>query len=355
MDSSATLRFSDRHQFVADFWLTHLLSETNANVRITLATGQKFVFAHTAALILASEYIQTILTSSESNEDGIFDISLPDFTFEVAQSFLKLLYTGSADTHVEEMKEICSMFGVNVTTTKKVGDDEGNTSADDDAGPLPPTPVTLNSEEDSSSDEEKSDDEVALTVKLEENLTKAKLQDNRRRKSSTTTIAQQQQKEAALQPKNKRVLMADMDQTELTCGVCGKEFHILYKLKLHKLIHSSSPPFVCSMCGKGFNNKYKMRVHEKNHVSVGSSAVGEGNKKKRKKKEEAEIEIEKDEDDANRERPKKDPLTCEYCDASQFQTKAALNEHIGAAHPNFKRFLCCTCGKGFRGQKGKLN
>merc|ERR1719483_511337 len=57
--------------------------------------------------------------------------------------------------------------------------------------------------------------------------------------------------------------MANLDSHELSCDICHKSFSALYKLKIHKLTHSSSFPFICAKCGKGFNNKYKMRAHEK--------------------------------------------------------------------------------------------
>ena len=63
--------------------------------------------------------------------------------------------------------------------------------------------------------------------------------------------------------RKKRVFMANLDQSELTCDICQKTFPALYKLKIHKLIHSDSYPFICMNCGKGFNNKYKMHSHEK--------------------------------------------------------------------------------------------
>ena len=61
--------------------------------------------------------------------------------------------------------------------------------------------------------------------------------------------------------RKKRLLMANLDPRELTCDICQKSFSKLYKLKIHKLIHSSSFPFLCTYCSKGFNNKYKMHAH----------------------------------------------------------------------------------------------
>ena len=71
------------------------------------------------------------------------------------------------------------------------------------------------------------------------------------------------QESKALLARKKRVFMSNLDPSELTCDICGKSFPALYKLKIHKLIHSDSFPFMCMKCGKGFNNKYKMHSHEK--------------------------------------------------------------------------------------------
>ena len=65
----------------------------------------------------------------------------------------------------------------------------------------------------------------------------------------------------------RRVFTANLSNDDLTCSICTRTFSAMYKLKIHKLIHSKTPPFVCSHCGRGFNNKYKMRGHEKRHCS----------------------------------------------------------------------------------------
>lgn len=44
---------------------------------------------------------------------------------------------------------------------------------------------------------------------------------------------------------------------------------------------------------------------------------------------------------------------CSEC-PSVFQTKSALDSHLSQDHPEYKGFLCSTCGKGFRRQKGGL-
>ena len=65
----------------------------------------------------------------------------------------------------------------------------------------------------------------------------------------------------------RRVFTVNLTNEDLTCSVCNRTFSAMYKLRIHKLIHSKTPPFVCSHCGRGFNNKYKMRGHERRHCS----------------------------------------------------------------------------------------
>ena len=69
----------------------------------------------------------------------------------------------------------------------------------------------------------------------------------------------------AKKKKLKRIFSANLSVDDLTCNVCQRSFSAMYKLRIHSLIHSATPPFVCSFCGRGFNNKYKMRGHEKRH------------------------------------------------------------------------------------------
>ena len=43
--------------------------------------------------------------------------------------------------------------------------------------------------------------------------------------------------EASNNPVKKRLLMADLEESQLTCDVCYKVFTKLYRLKNHQLIH----------------------------------------------------------------------------------------------------------------------
>ncbi len=43
-----------------------------------------------------------------------------------------------------------------------------------------------------------------------------------------------------------------------TCKTCDKKFSAIYKLKIHSLIHSKTPPFTCSICAKGMKCQLSM-------------------------------------------------------------------------------------------------
>ena len=355
------VKFSGHERFLKDLWNSRLTDSTFANVRIIPSDKNTALFAHSAALTLASDYLKQLLLAAEPDEDGIYQICLPDFATEAVKALLRLIYTGRTVGDIGNVMVVGNVIGL----AMEADEEEREAGASDDAAeclqsPESEVPSPMHDESSPNGEQEEEDinedsvtkDDFALTVKLEENLSRAKFQDGkkRRRKSSTSVAmlasaaASTVNTAAQPPPKGKRVLMADLDRSQLTCGVCGKEFQVMYKLKLHKLIHSSSPPFVCALCGKGFNNKYKMRVHEKNHgnASNASSKAGVGKNAADDNDENLPVEPKR----------KADSNSCKFCSAPEFKTKAALNAHLGAAHPNFRRFLCSMCGKGFKGQKG---
>ena len=130
----------------------------------------------------------------------------------------------------------------------------------------------------------------------------------------------------------RRVFTANLSNDDLTCSICNRTFSAMYKLKIHKLIHSKTPPFVCSHCGRGFNNKYKMRGHEKRHCSSIDSKDIKASWPYSERLEKR--------------------ISCEKCGAL-FDTKKARREHIIAAHPfAATHFSCSLCQKSFRGPKG---
>ena len=155
-------------------------------------------------------------------DDHILDIYLLDFDVATVATALQLVYTGTIlvnNRDLTEVKLILNLLGLNkfeITELK---------------------------------DRKKKETKNKLKVKHEKNLGSRKLPVEPK----------------TVMSRKKRVFMANLDQSELTCDFpdCQKTFPALYKLKIHKLIHSESYPFICMNCGKGFNNKYKMHSHEK--------------------------------------------------------------------------------------------
>eukprot|EP00092_Neocalanus_flemingeri_P000965 GFUD01001032.1.p1 GENE.GFUD01001032.1~~GFUD01001032.1.p1 ORF type:complete len:621 (-),score=131.42 GFUD01001032.1:437-2299(-) len=154
-------------------------------------------------------------------ESEIADIYLMDFDVSSVVGALQLVYTGSITVRqadLERTKHVLKLLGFQDFEVIKLKDPK-----------------------------KKKD---KLKVKHEKNLSS--------RKAVTDTKPQVIRK--------KRVLMANLDPYELSCDICHKSFSALYKLKMHKMTHSSFFPFICAECGKGFNNKYKMHAHEKKHI-----------------------------------------------------------------------------------------
>ena len=99
-------------------------------------------------------------------------------------------------------------------------------------------------EENNDTNDPKNDEKIELTVKLEENLNKSRAEQQIK---SEKLIKVKKKKIFKKSERKKRILMSDLDPNELTCHECGKEFQLLYKLKLHQLIHSKEFPFHCSL------------------------------------------------------------------------------------------------------------
>ena len=135
--------------------------------------------------------------------------------------------------------------------------------------------------------------------------------------------------------KSKRVFTANLTTEDLTCDICDRVFTAMYKLKIHKLVHSSTPPFLCNHCGRGFNNKYKMRAHEKRHCQNNSAKPWL---------------LTPDADCLDK------SLACEKCGAL-FDTKKSRMDHIQAAHPLYhaSTHSCQICQKVFKNIKGLRN
>jgi len=153
-------------------------------------------------------------------ESHIADIYLSDFSVAAVLHALEVMYTGSIDikqADLEEVKLVLKNLGIHDCEEVKLKDPKKRKDK--------------------------------LKVKHEKNL-------------SSRKVVQEMKPQVI---RKKRVLMANLDPHELSCDVCNKTFPALYKLKIHKLIHSTDFPFICTNCGKGFNNKYKMHSHEKKH------------------------------------------------------------------------------------------
>ena len=169
-------------------------------------------------LVLAGQ-VRSLLVS----EPDIADIFLLDFEVSSVAIALQLLYTGSIivnNKDITAVKQIINLLGLvkyDVIELK-----EGR----------------------------KKKERQRLKVKHEKNL-------------GTRRITQEPK---SVLSRKKRVFMASLDPGELTCDICQKSFPALYKLRIHKLIHSESFPFMCMKCGKGFNNKYKLHSHEKKRL-----------------------------------------------------------------------------------------
>ena len=143
--------------------------------------------------------------------------------------------------------------------------------------------------------------------------------------------------------KRKRTFTANLTTADLTCQICDRTFSAMYKLKIHKLVHSSTPPFLCNHCGRGFNNKYKMRAHEKRHCNPDYASSLKANSK-------TWLLTNSDADCLDK------GINCEKCGAL-FDTKKSRMDHIQAAHPLYhaSTHSCHICQKVFKNIKGLRN
>lgn len=301
--------------------------ESTKDLALVSSSGQRFR-VHKALLALASTFFYHILSGSLDSDE----IHFPDFASKTLQSFLTLLYTGQStqnQSHLLEIETLGRNCGILMERFRI-------------PNPNPPQ---------QQQQQQPPPHHHALTVKLEENLTKSKA---RNREIETRE---------QFKKKKKRVLTSELDPSDLKCRVCGKEFPVLYKLKMHSLIHSDTFPFRCRTCDKGFNNKYKMRNHEKKNHQISErkrspprNDAGHNNHDVVDDDDDHFAHDIRDDDDDDLENglvsnPEALGKTCEEC-AIEFPTKGAYQEHMSLRHPDFKTFLCSTCGKGLKSQKG---
>ena len=233
---------------------------------------------------LAASPLGPILTS----DTDIADIFLLDFDVSSVGTALQLLYTGSivvSSRDIVSVKQILGLLGLgsfDVIELKEV---------------------------------KKKKERQKLKVKHEKNL-------------GSRRVPQEQKIVSA---RKKRVFMASLDPSELTCDICHKSFPALYKLKIHKLIHSDSFPFMCTKCGKGFNNKYKLQSHEKKKLCESESLKAEKVSKP----------------------PKTVNLTtydCNECPMT-FNLVKELKKHIQLVHRVKEQLTCIHCSVVCRSQK----
>ena len=237
-------------------------------------------------VVLASSSMLAPLLQGE-----VADIYLPDFSSAVVLQALNFIYKGSvsasSETNLASAEEVLNLLGFqNIAYIK----------------PQEPR-------------KKKAKSKVKLKVKHEKNLGSRKFQEV---------------KPQAV--RKKRVLMANLDPHELTCEVCNKSFPAIYKLKIHKLTHSDSFPFMCANCGKGFNNKYKMHAHEKKLSCKDPMSNPLSPTKAQPAPKPVKI------------------LPCDFCDLT-FSLVRELKRHIQSVHRAKAPIVCIHCSTVCRSQK----
>jgi len=234
-------------------------------------------------ILCRNKFLATLL------ESQIADIFLLDFSVNTVLSALQFMYTGSLDVKQADMEGIKLVFKILEIHNFEV--------------------IKLK-------DHKRRKDK--LKVKHEKNLSSRKVFPD----AKPQVI------------RKKRVLMANLDPHELSCDVCNKSFPALYKLKIHKLIHSTDFPFICTECGKGFNNKYKMHAHEKKHRDGSLDPVKPKSNKQ-----------------PNLPKPTK-RLYCNECHEEFYMVKD-LKKH-SQIHRVKEQIICLHCGTICRSQKNLI-
>lgn len=142
-----------------------------------------------------------------------------------------------------------------------------------------------------------------------------------------------------------------VDETDLDCPVCGKQFSKRYYLQRHlqMTVCSGKPPpsHTCEVCGKVYSRKDNLREHLRAHA-------GEVTRRKKYKCDHCgktfhgisllKIHI--------RVHTGERPFSCDFCNKG-FPSVTALNKHR-RIHTGEKPYACAECGKRFS-LKGTLN
>jgi len=250
---------------------------------------------------------QSVFLAKLLQENGeIADIYLMEFNLDIVEKALTLVYAGNVDLKTEVLDctkgllESLGFYNLEIKRHKEVKPKK------------------------------------YLKVKHEKNLGS--------RKPPTETKIQAIRK--------KRVLMANLDQAELTCDECDKVFPALYKLRIHKLIHLKDCPFICAQCGKGFNNKYKMHSHEKKKMCDATASkppkpakkVSKPSKSYECQECDSSFTMVKDLKKHVQETHKvKEQLTCSHCN-TVCRSQKTLITHLKVVHNDHDSGLKCTCG-----------
>ena len=185
-----------KEAFVCDFLKEVELKLYNSNLL-------KVIKVNTVILYLAMPWLKEDLKRPK-NDPIVIILCFEDISSRALEAFSEIIHTGICE-NTSDVKSLCQYLGISIQEEVSIKKEE-----------------IKSYECDNSNDEH---DSVNLT------------------------------EDTVFVTKKKRIFSANLSQKDLTCNVCQRIFAKPYKLRIHSLIHSATPPFVCSFCGRGFNNK----------------------------------------------------------------------------------------------------